>query len=230
MTTQERPVQRFDLNQRLQHLALIITFSALAVTGLPMMFHESGFIQWWVGFLGGIETTRVIHRIAAVGFTGVMVYHLAYIFWRVVIKKEPLLGMVRIILPGIQDVRGLGGMFGHYLGLARRGPRWDRYDFMQKLEYWAAAWGLVIMVITGLINWFPVEMARIVPGFVIPMAKAIHGWEAVLAVFWVLAVHLYSVVWSRHVFPLDLTIWTGKIHRERLKEEHAAEHERIVGS
>jgi len=223
----ERYLQRFDLNQRLQHLALIISFTALAVTGLPMMFHEAGISQWWVNLLGGIEVTRVIHRIAAIGFAGVLVYHLIYIFWRVVIKKESLVGLVRIILPGIQDVRGLGGMFGHYLGLARRGPRWDRYDAMQKLEYWAGAWGLIIMVITGVVNWFPVETAKLLPGFVIPLAKAIHGWEAVLAVFWVIAVHLYSVVWSRHVFPLDLSIWTGRISHERLKEEHPAEHKRV---
>jgi cytochrome b subunit of formate dehydrogenase len=98
---------------------------------------------------------------------------------------------------------------------------------MQKLEYWAAAWGLVIMVATGFINWFPVAAANIAPGFLIPLAKSIHGWEAVLAVFWILSAHLYSAVWSRSVFPFDRSIWTGKISKERLREEHALEHEKL---
>ena len=228
MQQEQQHIIRFDVNQRIQHLALIVTFTLLAVSGLPMMFHESAASQWWVGLWGGIEVMRVAHRIAAGAFIGVLVYHLVYIVWRVYFRKQSMAGLVKIMLPGIKDVRGLSGMFGHYLGLAKRGPKWDRYDMMQKLEYWACVWGLAIMVATGLINWFPVTAASFLPGFLIPMAKSIHGWEAVLAVFWVLSAHLYSVVWSRSVFPLDRSIWTGKISRERLRDEHALEHEKLA--
>ena len=228
MQEPQRYITRFDVNQRIQHLALIVTFSMLAVSGLPMMFYESAASQWWVGLWGGIEVMSLAHRIAAGAFVGALLYHLVYIVWRVYFRKQPLMDLIKIMLPGIKDVRGLFGMFGHYLGLAKRGPKWGRYDILQKLEYWAAVWGLAIMVATGLINWFPVTAASFLPGWIIPMAKAIHGWEAVLAVFWVLAVHLYSVVWSRHVFPFDRSIWTGKISKERLREEHALEHERLA--
>lgn len=221
-------VTRFDINQRIQHLLLIVSFAALAVTGLPMMFSEAAASQWWVGLWGGIEVTRVIHRVSAGAFIGVVIYHFVYILWRVYYKKEPLTGLVKILLPGIGDVRGLSGMFGHYLGLVKRGPKWDRYDAMQKLEYWAGAWGFLIMIFSGLINWFPVTAAKFAPAFLIPLAKSIHGWEAVLAVFWVLLVHLYSVIWSRHVFPFDRSIWNGKISLKRLRAEHPLEHERLT--
>lgn len=230
MQQQQQYITRFDINQRIQHLTLIVTFTMLAVTGLPMMFHESAASQWWVGLWGGIEVTRVVHRFAAGAFIGVLLYHLVYIVWRVYFKKQPMAGLAKIMLPGIKDVRGLTGMFGHYLGLIKRGPKWGRYDMMQKLEYWAAVWGLLIMVATGFINWFPVTVTKFAPGFIIPLAKSIHGWEAVLAVFWVLLVHLYSVVWSRRVFPFDRSIWNGKISLERLREEHPLEHERSVAA
>ncbi len=222
-------ITRFDINQRIQHIVLIVTFTMLAVSGLPMMFHEAAASQWWVGLWGGIEVMRVAHRIAAGAFVGSLVYHLVYLVWRVYFRKQPMKDLMKIMLPGVKDVRGLFGMFSYYLGRAKRGPKWGRYDIMQKLEYWAMIWGLVIMVVSGLVNWFPVTAASFLPGFIIPMAKSIHGWEAVLAVFWVLAVHLYSVVWSRAVFPLDRSIWTGKISRERMREEHPLEYEKLAG-
>ena len=39
--------------------------------------------------------------------------------------------------------------------------------------------------------------------------------------------HSYGVILRPEVFPLDTSIFTGKITVERLKEEHGAEFERL---
>jgi hypothetical protein len=46
----------------------------------------------------------------------------------------------------------------------------------------------------------------------------------------VLLWHSYGVILRPEVFPLDTSIFTGKISLERLREEHALEYERIFGA
>jgi formate dehydrogenase subunit gamma len=41
--------------------------------------------------------------------------------------------------------------------------------------------------------------------------------------------HTYGVILRPEIFPLDTTIFTGKMSVERLKEEHTLEYERIFG-
>ena len=61
--------QRLTLNQRLQHVVIFLSFTVLAVTGLPLKFHHT----WWgerlYGYVGGITVAPFIHRVSAVVMT-----------------------------------------------------------------------------------------------------------------------------------------------------------------
>jgi hypothetical protein len=73
-------------------------------------------------------------------------------------------------------------------------------------------------------------VTRFLPGEFIPAAKAAHGGEAVLAVLAILIWHMYSAhLSSPAYFPLDKTIFTGTISRERMIEEHPLEYEMLTG-
>ena len=83
------------------------------------------------------------------------------------------------------------------------------------------------MISTGVVLWFPVNVARFLPGEVIPAAKAAHSNEALLAFLVIVTWHIYNSIFSPEVFPLDTGIFTGKISRERMVHEHPLELARI---
>ncbi|NLE75824.1 MAG: hypothetical protein GX605_03605, partial [Chloroflexi bacterium] len=69
---------------------------------------------------------------------------------------------------------------------------------------------------------------RWIPGVVIPASKVAHGYEALLAFLAIITWHFYNAHLAHGVFPLDTSIFTGKISRERMVEEHPLEYQRLV--
>jgi len=68
---------------------------------------------------------------------------------------------------------------------------------------------------------------KILPGEIIPAAKALHSNEALL-IFLINALwHIINAVFSPEVFPLDSSIFTGYISRERMAREHPLELARL---
>ena len=83
------------------------------------------------------------------------------------------------------------------------------------------------MILSGLVLWFPMKITHLLPGELIPVSKALHTNEAML-IFIVLALwHIYNAIFSPDVFPLDTSMFTGKISRERMVREHPLELARI---
>ena len=87
--------------------------------------------------------------------------------------------------------------------------------------------GAVIVIGTGLILLFPVEVTRFLPGELIPAAKLAHGNEGLMAFLVVILWHIYNAHLNPDVFPFDTTIFTGKISAERMRHEHSLEYDRI---
>ncbi len=85
------------------------------------------------------------------------------------------------------------------------------------------------MLTTGFVLWFPVEVTRFLPGELIPAAKTAHSMEALLAFLVIVTWHIYNAIFSPEVFPLDTTIFTGKISRDRMIHEHPNELATIEG-
>lgn len=217
-----RTVVRFDLSQRIQHVLLITAFTMLCLTGLPQSFVATGWGQTLLRALGGLELVRLIHHSFATVLVFVFLYHLITVLYELLVLRS------WSMLPRLQDLKDAGQTVAYLLGRAPALPKFDRFDFRQKVEYWALIWGTVIMVITGVVLLFPVEVTRYVPGLVIYAAKAAHGYEAVLAFLSIITWHMYNTHFAPNLFPVDTTIFTGKISRERLAEEHPLEYERLA--
>jgi hypothetical protein len=62
------------------------------------------------------------------------------------------------------------------------------------------------------------------PGQFIPAAKAAHGAEAILAVLAILVWHIYNV----HIKMFNKSMFTGKMTRHQMEEEHAEELARLA--
>ncbi|BAS26226.1 cytochrome B [Limnochorda pilosa] len=193
---------------------MVSAFVVLSVTGLPQMFSGSGTGGALLGWLGGQSSVRAIHRGAAVVFMAVFVCHVLERVYRVLVQGRPFR-----ILPGPQDVRDLIDEIRYDLGLRAERPRYGRFSYAEKVEYWSLIWGAVIMGASGLLLWNGAATAVLTQPVVVAVARVVHGWEAVLAVLAIVIWHVYHV----HVRHVNRSMFTGYLTREEMLEEHPRE-------
>ena len=205
---------RFDIFQRIEHFLLLVSFSTLAVTGLPQKYISSEISLMILRLFGGIEQTRLVHHIAAAILMIVSIFHLLSLLYRV-----SVLGAKLSMLPWMDDFKHLLHDLRYYLGVRKHKANYGRYTYAEKVEYLAVVWGTVIMAITGFMMWNPISTARFLPGEAIPAAKVAHGFEAVLAVLAIILWHFYHV----HIKHLNKSIFTGKLTRNEMEHEHPGE-------
>jgi formate dehydrogenase gamma subunit len=205
---------RFRVIDRIEHWLAFVSFSTLAITGLVQKFAEVALSQSIIGFLGGIETVRIFHRVAAFVLMLETIYHIGAVAYRIFVLRRPM-----SMLPGIEDVRNAWKAILHNLNPKKPKPQQGRYTFDEKFEYWAFIWGTVIMAVTGFMLWNPIATSKLLPGDFIPAAKAAHGGEALLAVLAILVWHLYHV----HLRHLNLSMFTGYLSEKEMREEHPIE-------
>ncbi len=211
--TNEKYYDRFSISQRIEHWVLVLTFTTLAITGLPQKFAGDGWAEAIIAALGGIESVRSLHHIAAAILLFEAAYHAIDIGYKMFVLR------VRwTMFPGMQDVQDLIATVRYNLGL-QQAPAYDRYSFAEKAEYWALIWGTVIMALTGFMLWNPIITSRFFQGDVIPTAKAAHGAEAILAVLAIIVWHFYNVHFKR----FNKAMFNGKLSAHEMQEEHAAE-------
>ena len=164
-------------------------------------------------------------KTVALAFTGVAVHHLFWNFLGPVLwgRAAPMLGSRKDFADAIQDIR-------HSFDPTKPAPQADRFDYRQKFEYWGMVLGGVVMISTGFVLWFPLILAQVVPGELIPVSKVIHSNEAMLALLVVVVWHMYSGHLEPHHFPADTSIFTGKISVDRMKKEHPLEYDRLLAT
>ncbi|HSA78846.1 MAG TPA: cytochrome b/b6 domain-containing protein [Nitrospirota bacterium] len=215
---QEERVRRFSPARIVEHLAHVITFVVLVCTGLSQRFYSLDISQWIILHLGGIDNVRLIHRFAGVVFSLEVITHLTVAAIGIVYKKwQPSMVIIK------KDFTDVVHNIRYYLGIENSPTRGGRYTYKQKFEYWGILTGVLMMMLTGVILWFPAVVTRFLPGEIIPAAKVLHTNEA-LVVFLIIAIwHVYSAIFSPEVFPLDTSIFTGYISKSRMIREHPDE-------
>ncbi len=217
-------VVRFSLKQRIEHLATMVIFVGLCLTGLPQKFYTAGWAQWILNAVGGFDTARWIHRFFGVALALSTVLHFAGAFAALVSRRVGL-----SIVPTQQDFRDAIETLKYYLGVKDRPPPFDRFDYKQKWEYWGLVVGNVIMILSGLILLYPTVAAKLLPGEFIPAAKVAHSNEGLMAFLVITIWHVFNAHLNPDVFPFDSSIFTGKISRERMEHEHPLELARLEG-
>ncbi len=209
-----RTYERFPLARRIEHWVMMLSFTILGLTGLPQKFPASDLSIAFVYVLGGIENLRRIHHFAAVVMMLGTAWHILVFGYLAYVRHTRL-----TMIPTLQDAKDAWQALLYNIGRAKTPPQMGRYTFEEKMEYWAFAWGAIIMGATGFMMWNPLTTAKILPGEVIPAAKAAHGGEALLAVLAIIIWHMYGV----HVKRFNKSMFTGKMNEADMLHEHPLE-------
>ncbi|HXZ43483.1 MAG TPA: cytochrome b/b6 domain-containing protein [archaeon] len=215
-------VQRFTLNERVQHALLMASTLILLITGFSLLFHDVWIGRWLLWLEGGVEGRGLIHRGAAVVLMAVAACHLVYI-----LLTERGHGQFMHMRPCVQDVRDLLQMVRVNLGQPVERPAFNRYDYRQKFQYWALAIAGATMVLSGLALWFATEAMAVMPKWMFDLLAVLHGRESIVIFLLLFLWHLYDVHLRPEVFPMDWSWITGRISPSDLKARHRAEYERL---
>ncbi len=224
---EEAYVVRFDAHQRIQHILMIGSFLALVVTGFPQKFPSIELFQWLMDVMGGIQTVRLVHRIAG----GIMIfdgiYHMAYISFTVLVLQRT--GPLQMI-PNVKDVKDAVRTVQYFLGMSLQPPKYGRFSYLEKFDYWAVFWGMAVMGGSGLIILFPLLVTRVLPGQIIIASFRAHSDEALLAMTWIAVVHIFYAHLAPRVFPMNMSMFSGRVPVCRYREEHPLEYAQLVDS
>ena len=220
---------RFRLYHRILHGIIITSFLGLVLTGMPMKFSH----MWWASFLahlfGGFEIMGLLHRFFALLTFTYFGLHLAYAARYIISHRDFRVFGPDSMIPRWKDVRDFIGQIRWFLGKGTR-PRFDRWTYWEKFDYWAVFWGVSIIGSSGLVLWFPEFFAAVLPGWVFNVATIIHSDEALLATGFIFTIHFFHTHLRPGKFPMDDVIFTGRISLEELKEERPEEYDRLVAS
>ncbi len=214
---------RMTLNERLQHFVLALSFIVLIITGFMLKFPD----VWWVKEIRNISDQAFIyrsllHRIAAVAMIAASLYHVYYLIFTERGKQ-----LFKDLLPKSKDFKDAIAVAKYNLGMSEAKPKFGRFSYVEKTEYWALIWGTIVMMLTGFILWFDNTFIGLFTKLGLDIANTIHYYEAWLALLAVLVWHLYFVVFNPDVYPLNLACIKGTISEEEMATEHTLEYERL---
>lgn len=226
-------IRRFTTLDRINHALVAITFLGLTATGVPLFFAGQPWARYVADLWGGIEAAGIWHRFFAILLIANLVLHGFGLAWRY--ARHVRAGGKRIqwlfgpnsLVPRWKDVTDCFGMFRWFVGMGPK-PRFDRWTYWEKFDYWAEVGGSLIIGGSGLLLWFPEYASLILPGWMFNVATIIHGFEALLAIGFIFTIHFFNAHLRPGIFPVDEVIFTGSVTEEDLKHHRPAEYERLV--
>src|SRR4030042_2059913 len=184
--------------ERFVHWMLAISCLLLCYTGLGMMFHSLNFFG---AIMGGLKGLKIVHNITGLIF-GVSLILAVQMWWR-----EAGLFVFPEDWNWIKDA---GGYLWHVDHVAEVG----KYNPGQKMFFLTVAAFGVIMLITGLVMWFP---PAFLPMELLRWLYPLHvlGFIVIFAFFFI---HLYlGTIGSPGSLPAMLSGW---VTRAWLKKQH----------
>ena len=228
-TVAQKYYRRFTPMQTLLHATVVTTFLGLALTGLPLRFSMSPMAQDFARTVGGFAAILFFHKLCAVILTAAFVAHVGQVFYRGLIRREKgIFWGPTSMVPQWKDLKDLFGNFRWFLGLGPK-PRFERYAYWEKFDYWAVFWGMVVIGLSGYAMWFAPFFARFLPGWALNAALIIHGEEALLAVLFIFAIHFFNTHLRPGAFPMDMVVLTGRETEQEFEEKRAMEYSRLAG-
>jgi formate dehydrogenase gamma subunit len=222
-TFQNPFMTRMTLNQRWQHVTLLTSFILLVITGFALKFPDTWIGHLLVSHAGGEQVRSLLHRIAGVVLIGAGIYHICYL-----ITAREGRRFFRDMMPKPKDAFDVIGVLRYYLGLSKDRPKFGRFSYAEKAEYWALVWGTIIMAVTGIMMWAKVSTGNLLARWWVNVATTIHFYEAILATLAIIVWHFYMVFLDPDIYPMNWAWWDGKMPVEKYRHEHELDTESLA--
>ncbi len=225
-------ITRFSTSQRIIHVFVILTFIFLALTGMLLKFSAMPWAQILANFFGGVQGAGLIHRISALIMLSYFLFHLYSLFKQKRQRRESWLKFIfrkNSLMFNLQDLKDFTATIKWFFGAGPR-PDYGRWTYWEKFDYFAVFWGVAIIGLSGLVNWFPEYFTLVFPGWLINVAAIIHSDEALLAVGFIFTIHFFNTHLRPEAFPMDKVIFTGVIPLEEFKKDRPREYEEMKKS
>jgi cytochrome b subunit of formate dehydrogenase len=221
-------IERFDLSARIQHIVLFTSFLFLAFTGWGLKYAYQDPASAWIKFWGGAKMAGIIHRVAGITMLLDFIYHQFYL-----VNRARKGGFRLSLVPMPKDVVDAVHNFMYFFGLRKEKPYFAKFTYMQKFDYWAVYWGMVIIGASGFFLTFPVTVSSIFPTWSVQwiwdVLFTMHSDEALLAIVFILIFHFYNEHLRSDVFPMNWMWLTGRMSIDQLKHHHPAEYDTLYG-
>jgi cytochrome b subunit of formate dehydrogenase len=209
----------------------------LILTGVPLKFPKNSISQFIINWFGGPSGARSVHHFFAMGLIFIGIYHLIYSFWSKQGRKD-----FYELLPSLKDFSDLFNQLKYYLGIGKERVKYGRFSYVEKFDYWAVYWGLIMMIGTGAIMWLfqgkfepiifgEIELSfgpNIITNTLHAIAREMHSDEALLATLVIIGWHFYNVHLNPHKFPMSKVWLNGKVSKKEMLEEHPLEFEELM--
>lgn len=169
MLATDEKISRFSAPERVVHWLAALCFLYAALTGLAMWSHK---LFWLAGVFGGGPVTRMTHPWAGIFFAlvlGAMFRH-----WAQYMRLDE------------DDRRWLRNSHKYAMHQEEGLPESGRFNAGQKMLFWTQSGFTVLLLVTGVVLWFPMEMPRALR----LIAVAVHPLAAIGAIGAII-VHIY---------------------------------------
>jgi formate dehydrogenase subunit gamma len=202
-----RLLKRYDDGERMNHWFIALMFVLAGLSGLAF-FHPSLFFL--SNFFGGGSWARILHP-----FMGLLMV-LAFVGLAARLWKANV-----ITAADREWKKHMGDMLrGNKAGM----PPVGKYNYGQKMVFWAMLASLVVLLVTGFIFWrpwfapfFPVELLR--------AAALLHSIAAVVLIA-VTIIHVYAALWVKGT---TRAMTRGSVSEDWARLNHAAWHKEVTG-
>jgi len=206
----------------------MMSFLGLAATGLPLRFSWAPWASNLAHAIGGFRVVLFFHKTFAVLLTLCFLLHLGYLAYLAFVRREKdVLWGPNSLVPQPKDLLDLLAHFRWFFWAGPK-PRFDRFTYWEKFDYWAVFWGMAIIGTSGYVMWFSWFFALLVPGWLFNIALVIHSEEALLAVWFIFTIHFFNSHIRPEKFPMDLVIFTGRVSDEEMRGERPQEYRRLL--
>jgi hypothetical protein len=210
----------------------------LALTGLPLKFHHTGWGEKIYPFVGGINYAPLIHRINAVVMTLVFIYHFIYVIicaWKYYILplkeegnfnlKTCLLAIAQLpMVPNLTDLKELISVMKYFFFITNERPSLVAHGLKEKFGYLAVFWGIPVIGMSGYFLWGESFFTKFFTGNVLNFAYIAHSDEAFLASIVIFIWHLYNVHLTPAVFPMGKAWLNGFMNEREIMQYHYLEY------
>jgi formate dehydrogenase subunit gamma len=198
-------VVRYNLRERVNHWITGLTYLYLMLTGLALFTPH---LYWIAAVLGGGSTVRFWHPWAGLLFTLAMLW--MHGMWRSDMRQSP------------GDREWNENLKKYVENRDSELPPVDRFNPGQKQFYWVMFLGMLLLLVSGVLMWFPES----IPLWLRPLAIMLHEIAALITIAGFI-VHVYMGVF---VMPRGLhAIVHGDVPRWWAREHHRLWYNRIVG-